>query len=150
MSERVDLIRAHTPPKLNEQIDYCIARRIEDLATKSDAEQNAHLDRLDQAWSVDRAALAVVAGVAAGSCLLAIRRPRLLWLAAASCASLLETAVSGAGLPVTLLRRMGLRTRREIECERCALKALRGDFEMVTAAKSPVAQAGNAWQAALR
>jgi hypothetical protein len=30
--------------------------------------------------------------------------------------------------PLSVLRRRGVRTRREIEAERCALKALRGDF----------------------
>jgi hypothetical protein len=34
MSQSSDPIRAHTPAKLNEDIDHCIARRIEDLATR--------------------------------------------------------------------------------------------------------------------
>ncbi|MGC4115759.1 MAG: hypothetical protein QM765_14395 [Myxococcales bacterium] len=150
MFERVDRIRAHSPSGLNEEIDHCIARRIEELATRSDTEQSAYLAKLDRSWSVDRAALALTASLAAGSCLAAVWRPGWLWLAALSCGSLLQSAVTGGGLPLMLLRRMGLRTRRELECERCALKALRGDFELVTAARSPVAQAGNAWQAALR
>ncbi len=150
MSMRADRIRAHTPARLNEDIDHCIARRVEELATRSEAEKSAYLDRLDEAWSVDRAALAAVASLAVASCLAALRRPGWLCLAALSSASLLRTALTGGGLPVTLLRRLGLRTRREIECERCALKALRGDFELVASSKSPIAQAGNAWQAALR
>ncbi|HEY3448642.1 MAG TPA: hypothetical protein VGK67_19955 [Myxococcales bacterium] len=150
MFERVDRIRAHTPAKLNEDIDHCIARRIEDLATRSDAEQEAHLGRLDRTWSLDRAALAGLATVALAANLAALRRPGWRWLAVLSSASLLQAAASGSGVVVALLRRVGLRTRREIECERCAIKALRGDFELVTAAKSPIAQAGNAWQAALR
>lgn len=37
-------------------------------------------------------------------------------------------AVQGCCPPVPLLRRLGLRTREEIERERYALKALMGDF----------------------
>ena len=35
---------------------------------------------------------------------------------------------SRAGPPVPILRRLGVRTAREIDIERYALKALRGDF----------------------
>jgi hypothetical protein len=41
---------------------------------------------------------------------------------------LLQHATQGWCPPVSVLRRRGVRTRREIEAERYALKALRGDF----------------------
>jgi hypothetical protein len=41
---------------------------------------------------------------------------------------LLQHAVQGWCPPLAVLRRRGVRTRREIEEERYALKALRGDF----------------------
>jgi hypothetical protein len=44
---------------------------------------------------------------------------------------------------VPLLRRLGVRTAREIELERIALKALRGDFDHVN-------DAGSALEAAAR
>jgi hypothetical protein len=46
-------------------------------------------------------------------------------------AFLLQHAVQGWCPPLPLLRRLGLRTETEINRERCALKALRGDFREV-------------------
>jgi hypothetical protein len=40
----------------------------------------------------------------------------------------LQHALQGWCPPVSLLRRLGVRTRQEIDSERVALKALRGDF----------------------
>jgi hypothetical protein len=45
-----------------------------------------------------------------------------------------QHALQGWCLPVPLLRRLGVRTQREIERERFALKALRGDFDSVPGA----------------
>jgi hypothetical protein len=41
---------------------------------------------------------------------------------------LLQHAIQGWCPPVSVLRRLGFRTRTEIDHERYALKALRGDF----------------------
>jgi hypothetical protein len=42
-------------------------------------------------------------------------------------------AIKGWCLPLPLFRKMGVRTQTEIERERYALKALRGDFSQITA-----------------
>jgi hypothetical protein len=49
-------------------------------------------------------------------------------LSGAVLAFLAQHAVQGWCPPLAALRRMGVRTRREIDQERYALKALRGDF----------------------
>ncbi|MBI5549179.1 MAG: hypothetical protein HY901_35280 [Deltaproteobacteria bacterium] len=146
-----DRIRSHTPEAINAEIDHCVAARIEDFATRSSAEIDAQIARLDRTWGLDRVAVTFLSGVAL-VCSAAAYRLGPAWLLGTGVAtlSLLRYAVSGSGPGLVRLRRMGLRTRREIECERCALKALRGDFELVTSARSPIAQAGNALQAALR
>jgi hypothetical protein len=46
---------------------------------------------------------------------------------------LFQHAVQGWCPPVPLFRRLGVRTREEIDREKYALKALRGDFEEVAA-----------------
>ena len=46
-------------------------------------------------------------------------------------AFLFQHAVQGWCPPIAVLRRLGVRTAREIEVERIALKALRGDFDDV-------------------
>src|SRR5438874_9255842 len=50
--------------------------------------------------------------------------------------------------PVPVLRRKGVRTRREIDAERYALKALRGDFSSVQANADSNAAGRAAWEAA--
>lgn len=148
--EFVDRVRALTPEPLNAEIDHCAAARIEDYATRPRAELDARLDALDRSWSLDRVLVLALSAIGLGTAAMAARQPRWLLLNALAGASLLRFSTSGGGLGVLALRKLGLRTRREIDCERCALKALRGDFDMVTSAHSPVAQAGNALQAALR
>ena len=46
-----------------------------------------------------------------------------LWLATAAPAFLLQHAIQGWCPPIALIRRLGVRTRKEIEVERTALKA---------------------------
>jgi hypothetical protein len=49
---------------------------------------------------------------------------------------LFQHATQGWCPPVPILRRLGYRTAREIETERIALKALRGDFGNIAPADS--------------
>ncbi len=59
-------------------------------------------------------------------------------------AFLFQHAVQGWCPPVPVLRRLGFRTTYEIDRERYALKALRGDFDGVAQARD---KAGAALQA---
>src|SRR5687768_6787102 len=62
---------------------------------------------------------------------------------------LFQHAVQGWCPPIPLLRRRGVRTRREIDAEKYALKALRGDFKNVAEANGDKVERGRgAWQAA--
>ena len=45
---------------------------------------------------------------------------------------LAQHAVQGWCPPVSVFRRVGVRTRREIDAEKFALKVLRGDFDSIT------------------
>jgi hypothetical protein len=93
-------------------------------------EIDERLAELDQEWDIERAletnaSSISLTGLALG--LLGWRRMILVPLAVQ--AFLLQHAVQGWCPPLPLLRRLGYRTRREIERERYALKALRGDFD---------------------
>ena len=65
-------------------------------------------------------------------------------------AFLLQHAVQGWCPPVPMFRRMGFRTQSEIDEERYALKALRGDFDPPSGepALTDLDRAARAWQAA--
>jgi len=53
-------------------------------------------------------------------------------------AFLLQHALQGWCPPVPLFRRLGIRTQREIDTERMALKILRGDLDQLSHRESPV------------
>ncbi len=87
------------------------------------------LHELDQEWDIERAieANAAVLGFI-GTALAATRSQRWLALPALVTGFLFQHAVQGWCPPVPILRKLGFRTSYEIEEERRALKALRGDF----------------------
>lgn len=91
------------------------------------------LEELDREWSVDRALMIgagsfVWLGLVMGT---AVKR-RLYLISAIAGGVLFAFALLGWAPPVLILRRLGFRTRGEIDSERMALKALRGDFESLT------------------
>jgi hypothetical protein len=73
---------------------------------------------------------------------------RWLFLPLGVAAFLLQHAVQGWCPPVSVFRRLGVRTAGEIARERYALKALRGDFEDLSFAGNALAQARHALAAA--
>ena len=87
------------------------------------------LRELDQEWDIERA-------LETGSSVLSLvgltmscgYRKRWLLLPLAVQAFFLQHALQGWCPPLPLLRRLGFRTRAEIDQERYALKILRGDF----------------------
>jgi hypothetical protein len=86
------------------------------------------IHELEREWDIERtleanAATIALLGVALG----AVDR-RFLLLPAAVAAFLLQHALQGWCPPLPLLRRLGIRTSREIHDEIIALRILRGDF----------------------
>jgi hypothetical protein len=84
---------------------------------------------LDREWDIERTLEANAASVALiGLGLGTFLDRRLYVLPALVCGFLLQHAIQGWCPPVPLFRRLGVRTASEIDHERYALKALRGDF----------------------
>jgi hypothetical protein len=62
---------------------------------------------------------------------------------------LFQHAVQGWCPPIPILRRKGVRTRKELDEEKYALKALRGDFAKVDVkSRDAASTAADAWSAA--
>lgn len=149
MISTTDRVAAHTPEAVNAALQRETDARVSYFATHKD-EIDQHLDELDGEWDIERALEANAATIAlAGIVLGAFVDRRLLVLPAAVAAFLLQHAVQGWCPPLPLLRRLGFRTAREIESERVALKALRGDFVRPPVAAAPAReQAAQALSAA--
>jgi hypothetical protein len=89
----------------------------------------ARLRELEEEWDIERTLETNAAALAlAGTLLGAFVDKRFLVLPAAVSAFLLQHALQGWCPPLPIFRRRGVRTTREIDTERYALKALRGDF----------------------
>ena len=119
----------HTSDAVNEQIRKKTRSSVAALAGADSQQIDKRLRELDEEWDVERvleanASIAILTGVTLGS---AVDR-RWFALSAVVATFLLQHAVQGRCPPMPILRRMGFRTSSEIDVERYALKALRGDF----------------------
>ncbi|AKD02070.1 DUF2892 domain-containing protein [Pontibacter korlensis] len=96
------------------------------------------LKELDKEWDMERV-MAVKASVLSltGLALGAKKDKRWFVLPGLVASFLLQHGLQGWCPPLPILRRLGFRTRKEIEEERYALKALRGDFNRVLGATMP-------------
>ncbi len=128
----VQRVELHSDPDVNRAIQERTDAEIVRLEGASADEISARLQQLDQEWDVERllqtnASILVLLGVALGTTV----NKRFLLLPAAVFSFFAQHALQGWCPPIPLFRRLGVRTQREIERERYALKALRGDFDTV-------------------
>lgn len=122
-------VPAHTSRSVNERLRNETERRVQFYEAHRD-QIPSRLKELDEEWDIERAIEANAATLAfAGVALAATGDRRWLILPATVTAFLFQHAVQGWCPPVPVLRRLGFRTSYEIDEERTALQALRGDFE---------------------
>lgn len=125
-----DRVRANTRQEINDEIDIELERRIRFYATQDEQAISDRLKELDEEWDIERALQANAAGITLVGLLFTLTRSRFWVLLPITVAGfLMRHAIQGWCPPVPILRRMGVRTRMEIERERYALKILRGDFD---------------------
>lgn len=129
-----------TDPAINERITQQTEANVE--AYSADRRLiDVRLEELDGEWDIERILEANAAAVSLiGLTLARFVSRRWFLLPAAVAAFLLQHAVQGWCPPVPLFRRLGIRTQREIDEERYALKAMRGDFFLAANAGSSSAR----------
>jgi hypothetical protein len=125
----VDRVRAHSNQVQNRRVDGQTQHCLEQAADADCEAIGRHIDQLDREWDVERY-LQINAGIVSlsGIVLGALVNPRFLVLPAAVFGFFFQHATQGWCPPLPVFRKMGVRTRREINREKYALKALRGDF----------------------
>jgi hypothetical protein len=144
-SERVP---SRTDELVNERIRHQTRQRVAYHARHPSTIER-RLFELEREWDIERALEvngSVLAGL--GVFLGATRSRGWLLLPAAVVGFCLQHALHGWCPPLPLLRRLGIRTQREIDEERYALKALRGDFEGLSV-RGRKEEHGNGSEAAL-
>ena len=131
-SPATNRVRRYLPPQVRQRSDSEIERNIQFYAAQPDHIIAERIVELKREWSLDRylqAKTAIIGLLTAGLALTGKRK----W-AVVTCVALgflLRHAITGSGVPIPLLRQIGIRTRHEIDREIYALKALRGDFNQL-------------------
>lgn len=127
-------VPSHTADAVNLRIARATEERVAILAFAGTDSIDRRLLELDREWDIERVLESNASLIVFASATLAVvedRRWGLLTMAVG--AFLFQHAVQGWCPPLPLLRRMGIRTSREIHEERLALRLLRGDFQQPTA-----------------
>lgn len=133
-----DRVRRYTPRELLRQLDAGMERRVRLYATQPPEVITERISELRREWSIERYLQINVAVVGLSTAALAVTKDRRWGIG--TCAGLaffLFHAVEGFDPPLPALRKIGIRTRAEIDREIYALKILRGDFDDVIAAEEP-------------
>lgn len=127
--ENKDIVRENTSPEINKKIDANIHENLNKYYNDP-SQIDRRLWELEQEWDIERmlelsAASFVFMGLWRGF------TKNKTWFALPVIVSgfLVLHATQGWCPPVTLLRKLGFRTKSEIDKEIYALKALRGDFK---------------------
>ncbi|MDK2745255.1 MAG: hypothetical protein H8K03_21050 [Nitrospira sp.] len=124
-----DRVRAHTAPEVNRRLDLETQRRVEKYANSTAKELTSRIKELDREWDIERVLELNASALAfSGLCLGITRSRKWLILPGLVLPFLFQHAVEGWCPPLPLLRRLGVRSRKEIDREKYTLKALRGDF----------------------
>lgn len=126
-----DRVRANTATEINEKIDRQIMESVRFYSGMSEDKITQRIHDLEREWDMERLLETNASALAFTGLVLGVIRSKWLFLPGIVLPFLLQHAVQGWCPPVPLFRRLGVRTREEIEREKFALKALRGDFEEI-------------------
>jgi hypothetical protein len=138
-SPEIERVRRHTAGHINRRIDATIADTVYHYAGRTEGAIAARLDELDLEWDIERVLEAHAAGIALAGVGLATVNRRWLALTASVLGFLMLHATQGWCPPLPVFRRLGVRTRGEIEKEKFALRFLRGDFDHIRSPEGQVA-----------
>ncbi len=128
-SEEQGRVRRASNPEQNRKVDQEIKENLKNYTGSEYEVIDDRISELDKEWDIERtlqlnAATLAITGTVLG--LVVDKR----WLAVPIIVTsfLVQHAIQGWCPPLPILRKLGFRTRAEIDKEKFALKAVRGDF----------------------
>ena len=127
--DKSDRVRENTADEINRHLDRRAEDRVRGYADASRADITRRIEELEYEWSIERVieAEAPVMGLTGLALGVSVNR-KFLALPAFVASMVLLHAVQGWYPLLPVFRRMGFRSRQEIDREKFALKTLRGDF----------------------
>jgi hypothetical protein len=137
LADMAHVVESNTPDVLNRRIHRRTVAHVQQALAGGRAEIERRLEELEREWSIERALQSMAATLSLTGIGLAVAvERRWLILPGVVLGFLLQHAIQGWCPPLPLLRALGYRTDREIETERQALKAARGDFDAMEVARA--------------
>jgi hypothetical protein len=120
-----DRVRRSTAPEVNREIDRRTNSNIRRYANNSAEVIHRRIEELDREWDIERALEVNASTLALTGLLLGVTvNKKWLMLPGVVLPFLLQHGLQGWCPPLPLLRRLGVRTRGEIDREKYELKAL--------------------------
>lgn len=125
-----DRVRRNTAGLVNFEIDEQILESVKRYEGQSRNEISHRIRELDGEWDIERVLEMNASALAFTGLALGLAHNKK-WFALPMVVLpfLFQHAVQGWCPPLPVLRKLGIRTREEIDREKYALKALRGDFQ---------------------
>lgn len=131
--DQADRVRANTAPETLREIDSTIEQRIRFYSRQPREVLSQRITELEREWDVERYLETNASSLALTGLVLGLTKSRgFLLLTGGVLSFLLMHGIQGWCPPLPLLRKLGIRTRSEIDREKFALKILRGDFQDLT------------------
>jgi len=134
ITNTADRVAENTCEEVNSRIRRQTDANIEHYGSQGPPAISRRLEELDTEWDIERyletvAPILTLTGIGLGVTV----NKRWLLLSAVIQGFFLQHAIQGWCPPIPVLRRLGVRTTQEIDAERVALKACRGDFANLAA-----------------
>jgi DNA-binding Lrp family transcriptional regulator len=137
-TQNKDRVKKATPTFINQKIERDSWQRVAGYVNKSPEEISARIDKLNKEWDIERYLGVNMSTLALSGLVTAAITKNKKWniLPAIVLGFFFQHSVQGWCPPLPLLRLFKIRTSKEIEEEKYALKLLRGDFDAVGHAQS--------------
>lgn len=125
-------VRSSTSPSQNKKIDRETKANLAQYKDQDPFSIRERMKELDKKWDIERTLMFNAATLSVTGALLAIFVNRKWAIMPAVVTSfLIQHTLQGWCPPLPLFRMMGIKSREELDREKYALKALRGDFKHV-------------------
>jgi hypothetical protein len=136
-------VTVNTSEEINQRIRQRTERSIMDSIAGGPDAIERRLEELDREWDIERVLETMAPTITLiGLTLGATKDRKWLFVPAFVQTFFLQHALQGWCPPIPILRRLGFRTADEINEERYALKALRGDFKKLASSRKKAASDG--------
>ena len=131
-------VRRSSTDEANQAVDEKMLEKISENGYGSQQALENRIEELNKEWDIERVLEVNASTLALTGVLLGVTKDKRWFILPGIVTTfLLQHGLQGWCPPLPILRKLGFRTKKEIEEERYALKVLRGDFEGTSGKTAP-------------